>query len=272
MPFEEDEKDPSIWFLDHSYLENMFRMFKKVNAREKVIGWYHTGPRLREGDLDIHSVLDKYCDGPCILAICEVQPREMGLPVHSYHAVESIREDGTAKPQRVFENLPTEVGSTEAEEIGVEHLLRDVKDATISTLSSQVGEMVTGLRGLRSRLSEIQTYLEAVLAGRLPVNHDIMRNLQEIFNLLPSLDAQGLSSSFTKETNDMMLVVYLSSLIRSVIALHALIENKEVRAEAEKESMRHDKERAAARKNGDDTAAKENGVSKANGETNKEKK
>lgn len=32
MPFEEDEKDPSIWFLDHNYLENMFRMFKKVNG------------------------------------------------------------------------------------------------------------------------------------------------------------------------------------------------------------------------------------------------
>lgn len=32
MPFEEDDKDPSIWFLDHSYLENMFRMFKKVNG------------------------------------------------------------------------------------------------------------------------------------------------------------------------------------------------------------------------------------------------
>ena len=32
MPFEEDDKDPTIWFLDHSYLENMFRMFKKVNG------------------------------------------------------------------------------------------------------------------------------------------------------------------------------------------------------------------------------------------------
>lgn len=32
MPFEEDENDTSIWFLDHSYLETMFRMFKKVNG------------------------------------------------------------------------------------------------------------------------------------------------------------------------------------------------------------------------------------------------
>ena len=245
MPFEEDDKDPSIWFLDHSYLENMFRMFKKVNAREKVIGWYHTGPRLREGDLDIHSLLDKYCEGSPVLVICEVQPRDMGLPVHAYHAIESIREDGAAKPQRVFANLVTEVGSTEAEEIGVEHLLRDVKDATVSTLSSQVGEMVTGLRGLRSRLTEIQTYLEAVLAGKLPVNNDVMRNLQEIFNLLPSLDAHGLAHSFTTEANDMMLVVYLSSLIRSVIALHTLIENKETRAAAEREHAPLEKEKAA---------------------------
>lgn len=32
VPYEEDDRDPTIWFLDHSYLENMFRMFKKVNG------------------------------------------------------------------------------------------------------------------------------------------------------------------------------------------------------------------------------------------------
>ncbi len=36
VPFEEDERDPSIWFLDHSYLENMFRMFKKVNGEQRA--------------------------------------------------------------------------------------------------------------------------------------------------------------------------------------------------------------------------------------------
>ena len=37
VPFEEDDKDPSIWFLDHSYLENMFRMFKKVNGKQHFL-------------------------------------------------------------------------------------------------------------------------------------------------------------------------------------------------------------------------------------------
>jgi hypothetical protein len=33
VPFEEDDKDSSIWFLDHNYLEQMYKMFKKVNGK-----------------------------------------------------------------------------------------------------------------------------------------------------------------------------------------------------------------------------------------------
>ena len=36
------------------------------------MGWYHTGPRLREGDLDINTLMANYCDNPLLL-ICEVQ-------------------------------------------------------------------------------------------------------------------------------------------------------------------------------------------------------
>lgn len=230
LPFEEDENNPHIWFLDHSYLENMYRMFKKVNAREKVIGWYHTGPRLRESDIDIHKLITQYCENNTgILVICEVKPKDVGLPVQAYRAVEEVREDGTDRSKMVFMNLPTEVGSTEAEEIGVEHLLRDVKDATVTNLSSQLGEMMTGLKGLRMRLLEIQSYLEAVVSGKLPVNNDIIKNLQDIFSLLPNLNMEEMVSSFAVETNDMMMAVYLASLIRSVVALHSLIENKESR-------------------------------------------
>jgi hypothetical protein len=36
VPFDEDEKDPSIWFLDHNYLESMFEMFKSINGNTKL--------------------------------------------------------------------------------------------------------------------------------------------------------------------------------------------------------------------------------------------
>lgn len=37
MPFDEDDKDDSVWFLDHDYLENMYNMFKKVNGKSRVL-------------------------------------------------------------------------------------------------------------------------------------------------------------------------------------------------------------------------------------------
>ena len=36
VPFDEDEREPSVWFLDHNYLENMSAMFRKVNGTQGV--------------------------------------------------------------------------------------------------------------------------------------------------------------------------------------------------------------------------------------------
>ena len=117
------------------------------------------------------------------------------------------------------------MGAFEAEEIGVEHLLRDVKDATVSTLATRVSAKLDALRCLEERLREIRCYLDHVLAGRLPMNHDIMAHLQDVFNLLPNLNVSELVRAFAVKTNDAMLVMYVSSVIRSVTAVHNLLNN-----------------------------------------------
>merc|ERR1711935_1145797 len=114
--------------------------------------------------------------------IIDVKPKQLGIPTEAYFAVEEVIEG--QQLQWTFKHVPSEIGATEAEEVGVEHLLRDV-----------------------------DAYLQNVLSGRLPINHQIIYGLQDVFNLLPN-------------TNDMMLAVYLSSIIRSVLALHNLINNK----------------------------------------------
>lgn len=128
-------------------------------------------------------------------------------------------------------HVPSAIEAEEAEEIGVEHLLRDIKNLNVGTLTSRVSDQLASLSGLQSRLTEIKDYLESVVNGSLPVNHQIIYNLQDIFNLLPNLDAaeqagegaHGTKRPFTVATNDQLLVMYLSSLIRAVIALHDLV-------------------------------------------------
>lgn len=48
------------------------QIFDWHTARERAVGWYSTGPRLREADLDITELMTNYCDTP-LLVICEVQ-------------------------------------------------------------------------------------------------------------------------------------------------------------------------------------------------------
>ena len=92
IPFEEDDKDPKIWFADHNYLENMFGMFKKVNAREKIVGWYSTGPKIRSSDLEINEVFKKFTKNP-VLVIIDVQPKdELVIPTDAYIAVEEVKD------------------------------------------------------------------------------------------------------------------------------------------------------------------------------------
>uniref|UniRef100_A0A453D4W8 MPN domain-containing protein n=1 Tax=Aegilops tauschii subsp. strangulata TaxID=200361 RepID=A0A453D4W8_AEGTS len=198
VPFEEDDKDPRIWFLDHNYHESMFSMFKRINAKEHVVGWYSTGPKLKENDLDVHALFTNYVPNP-VLVIIDVQPKELGIPTKAYYAVEEVKENATQKSQKVFVHVPSEIAAHEVEEIGVEHLLRDVKDTTISTLATEVSSKLAALKGLDARLTEIRGYLDLVIEGKLPLNHEILYHLQDVFNLLPNLNVNELIKAFAGE-------------------------------------------------------------------------
>ncbi|KAK9248509.1 maintenance of mitochondrial structure and function-domain-containing protein [Lipomyces tetrasporus] len=245
VPFEEDDKDPSVWFLDHNYVENMNDMFKKVNAREKLIGWYHTGPKRQSADLEINDLFKRYTPNP-LLVIVDVHLKSINVPTDAYFAVEEIKDDGSTTA-RTFVHTPSIIEAEEAEEIGVEHLLRDIRDAAVGTLSTRLTQQLHSLKGLHHRLSEISAYLAKVVNGELPINHVILSKLQDMFNLLPNLSTPSaeakekalngkgapgaetsseLVRSFTVKTNDELMTIYLSSLIRAIIAFHDLIENK----------------------------------------------
>ncbi|KAL9088093.1 MAG: hypothetical protein Q9159_003291 [Coniocarpon cinnabarinum] len=307
VPFEEDEKDPSVWFLDHNYIESMGDMFKKVNAREKLIGWYHTGPKLRASDLEINDLFKRYTPHP-LLVIINVQPIEVGIPTDAYFAVEEIKDDGT-ESRKTFVHTPSTIMAEEAEEIGVEHLLRDIRDVAVGTLSTRITGQLQSLQGLHLRLREIGDYLGKVEKGQLPVNHAILGNLQDVFNLLPGLNAPGggkkaipnlggqaaqvngaghlangtalkeessfgsgqnneLSRAMSIKTNDQLMSIYLSSLIRAITAFHDLIENKIQNKQQAEEADGTAKEE---KKEGSDVNGEKKEDEKKDGEKSKDK-
>merc|ERR1712193_299041 len=166
-------------------------------------------------DIAINDLLRKYCS-QSVLVIVDAKPNRIGLPTEAYRAVEEVHDDGTPTT-KTFEHVPSEIGAEEAEEVGVEHLLRDIKDTTAGTLSQRITNQLAGIKGLASQLEDIRAYLEQVAKAELPMSHPIIYKLQDIFNLLPDVNLEELVRSVNITTNDQMLVVYLSTLIRSII-------------------------------------------------------
>ena len=194
-------------------------------AREEIMGFYSSGPKIKENDIKISSLFKQFASHEPVFVIIDVRPGVEGLPTTAYEAVEEVEADGK-EIQRVFKHIKCAIEAEEAEEVGVEHLLRDINDPSTSTLALQIKLKINGLTGLAGRLTEIRDYLEKVISGRIPPNNQITYNLQNIFNLLPNLNVDELVKSMLVKTNDMHLVMYLSSLVRSIIALHGLLNNK----------------------------------------------
>jgi 26S proteasome regulatory subunit N8 len=195
-------------------------------------------------------------------------------------------QDGTTT-SKTFVHTPSIIEAEEAEEIGVEHLLRDIRDVAVGTLSTRITSQLQSLQGLHLRLRDIGQYLQKVLDNELPVNHAILGNLQDVFNLLPNLSTpkstppvnvseQGmaglvenseLARAMSIKTNDQLMAIYLSSLIRAITAFHDLIDNKiQNRQQQEEKETKKDEEDAAKK-----STTTTNGEQKEEKENNKEK-
>jgi 26S proteasome regulatory subunit N8 len=220
----------------------MLFMFRKINAKERVVGFYSTGPSIRPNDLRIHEIVKRFLPAttttPPIFCIIDIRPDRATMPTTAYKVVEEVStRDGQRQVRLSFAHVPSQMGAMEAEEVGVEHLLRDINDPTISTVASLIKGKVAGLDTLGEKLKECQEYLAfaasatetaatASSSSQRKVNPQIVANLQTILNLLPNLNTDELVRSMLIKTNDMHMAIYLSALIRCVLALHDLINNK----------------------------------------------
>lgn len=150
----------------------------------------------------------------------------------------------------------------------------------VGTLSTRITNQLQSLQGLHLRLRDIGAYLQKVLDGELPVNHAILGNLQDVFNLLPNLSApkeggtgksgvSELSHAMGIKTNDQLMSIYLSSLIRAITAFHDLIENK-VQNKQHDEEKEREKEGPEEKKDGEKKDGKKEKEEKKDGEKGKE--
>jgi len=122
-----------------------------------------------------------------------------------------------------LQRVPTIVDILKVEDIGVEHLLLDIKDVDMSEIGTTLTNSVHGFAALKHELRGISAYLANVIAGRLPVDNEITSIAQSVFNLLPNLGLRDTVESLATKSDDSAFMVFVSRLCRSVVPLRELV-------------------------------------------------
>jgi len=155
----------------------MFEMMRKITQKERFIGWYTTGSSFKSHDIQINEVFRKYVPQPVFLVVDVEHSDELGLPTQAFITHEDVNPQ-TGSIHKQFFHIESKVEAFEPEEIGVEHLLREIKEISLNSLSSNIQQKVQTLRGLSGKIQEIVEYLKDVRQGKLPPNNKIIFILQ----------------------------------------------------------------------------------------------
>ena len=114
----------------------MYHMFRKINSKEIIVGWYSSGPKLKANDIQINEKYRMYNSNPVFVVTNVQENDQLSIPTEAYASIEEVDEDGHLVKN--FIHIPSSIDGTEAEQIGVQHLLRDVKDVPIGDSSENL--------------------------------------------------------------------------------------------------------------------------------------
>lgn len=204
--------------IDVEFARNSINAYKKVNPAISIVGWFSTGYDIpntscliheyysRETRSPIHVIIDTTLKSnkPEIKAYCSM---EIGIPE---------RKQGT-----IFVPIPIEITSYDAERLAIE-LLQEGKSNIKRTVKPGMDlvNVKLSLDDIYLMLNSVNDYVDKVHSGKIPMDSNVGRSLMKIVDSIPMLDVQTFDTLMTNQMNDLLMVSYLSNLVKTQLALN----------------------------------------------------
>eukprot|EP00163_Fabomonas_tropica_P017609 TRINITY_DN3127_c0_g1_i2.p1 TRINITY_DN3127_c0_g1~~TRINITY_DN3127_c0_g1_i2.p1 ORF type:complete len:285 (+),score=61.26 TRINITY_DN3127_c0_g1_i2:222-1076(+) len=200
--------------VDMEFHKQMFDLHTRVSPKDVIVGWYATGSEVTEHSLLLH----------------EFYAREVSNPVHLLVDT-SLQNDKLATKAFVssntavgaqFEEVALEFKSGESERIGVDAMISSQNEAALPTGQSaltDVDNLERSIQKLLNLLDGIGEYVDSVIGGQTQGSVEIGRALTDALQAVPHVDARIFDRMLNHSLQDLLVVLYLSSLTRTQIAI-----------------------------------------------------
>ena len=196
--------------------------------------------------MEINTLVSQITKNPVFIVVdAEPKAEQLELPLKAYVALPDISEDMNITNEQVgmkFAHIPFGIKEHEAEGIGVGQLLRDLQSGKSEfSAEAHVEDKRRALLAMKEKLQVMKDYVRDVVDEKIPVNDQVIEQIQEVFNLLPKVaEPEEHQKALCVKNNELMMGIYLGALAKVIVSLHELILNKYQRKMSEeKKEKKH---------------------------------
>lgn len=200
-----------------AYAADLFETNLKVNKQETIVGWWASGNEVTNHSSTIHDYYSRECPNPVHITLdTTLQGSHMGIK--AYLAVQ-FGVPG-CRQGNVFTPVPVEIVTYEPEIVALRHCQKTVHlkgETEPVTDLAQIGEASKKLNVL---LDAVLSYVEDVLAGKIPANNTVGRQLLDMVHSVPAITPEMFENMFNSNIKDLLMVVTLCQLTKTQLQLN----------------------------------------------------
>ncbi|KAF8622085.1 hypothetical protein AX15_007229 [Amanita polypyramis BW_CC] len=200
--------------VDADYLRVMYDLCHKVNPQEVIVGWYSTGPTLNTYSALIQNFYSQetapYPAVHLALNTGTEQSEEPGVKAYVSSPVGVVPKLENC----VFLPVPVDLRLHGAERSGLDLLIQAANSSSLTTSQpvTDLEILESSLKSVSDMLDRVLTYVRAVIEGEKKGNAAVGRYLMDTLGAsTEELEKGGFNSS----SQDMLMISYLASLVRS---------------------------------------------------------
>ncbi|XP_063682259.1 eukaryotic translation initiation factor 3 subunit F-1-like [Bolinopsis microptera] len=216
VPHQETEEEVSM---DMEYAMRIGELQKKVNTTMYTVGWYSSGIIINEYSSLIHAFYKCQCPTPVHLTV-DTQLKEQKMKINTHITSQLGAKNGTEGC--IFTPVPHVITGAEADQVSLK-FFQGLRGTRKTPNFNDQEQIINSCDDMISQINIVMGHVKKVIAGEVPSDKELGRQLMEVVQSIPNLDGDTITNMLNSHMQDLLAVEYLTYLTRQQLAISARI-------------------------------------------------
>mmetsp|Transcript_8298 Transcript_8298/g.14687 ORF Transcript_8298/g.14687 Transcript_8298/m.14687 type:complete len:300 (+) Transcript_8298:206-1105(+) len=227
VPHVEQGEDVAV---GKDFLKHMLTLHEQVNSNEEILGWYATCPSdhvlINKQSCLIQDFFSNECFDPVHMLV-DTSLTNNVLDVKAFLSdTINLGPDGALAAS--FGQLKVELVCNEPERIALDFMIKSANTSRVDTskqivdskdINSEIQNLEQSVERLLHLLENVEAYVDDVVAKRREPDHRIGSRIASVVSMVPRIKPDLFAKSFRNNLQDLLMVVYLSNMTRTQLAV-----------------------------------------------------